>query len=91
MESSFKSNLTDLSREEKLLIWLLRNNKNWTSLGRAMGMTGAAASKLCRGKSMPTRRHAELVKYGVPKELLPPPLDIKPGPKCKSDLQAQVA
>lgn len=81
MNTNFVDNLTDLSREEKLQIFLGRSGLTFKAIGEKLDMTGTAAAKLCRGETMPTRRHAELITLGIPAELLPKPEDIKPGPK----------
>ena len=91
MKSTFPDNLTELSREEKLQIFLQRNRISFRFLGVRMDMTGTAVSSLCRGETMPTRRHAELVALGIPVELLPRPEDIKPGPRPKTQAPAHAA
>jgi hypothetical protein len=40
-----------------------------------------AVRKFLKSEYMPTDHHAKLVKLGVPAELLPTPMDRKPGPK----------
>lgn len=81
MKTCLVNNLTDLSREEKLQIFLSRSGLTFKAIGERLGMTGVAAAKLCRGETMPTRRHAEFMALGIPEELLPRGEDIKPGPK----------
>jgi len=48
-----------------------------------MGISGNAVSKLCDQDTMPVHRHKQLRNLGVPAELLPEPMDLKPGPKPK--------
>lgn len=81
MQLPITTNLTDLSRQERLRLWMHRNSLTFAALGRQLDLTGNAISKLCSQATMPTRRHAELIALGVPDELLPQALDIKPGPK----------
>jgi len=91
MKSGFVDNLTDLSRDEKLWIFLNRSGLTFKAIGGKLDMTGTAAAKLCRGDTMPTRRHAELVALGIPADLLPRPEDIKPGPKPRRPLTTETA
>jgi hypothetical protein len=83
MQLAITSNLTQLTRQELLRIWMLRNGITFTQLGHHLGITSNAVSKLCLQDTMPTRRHRALVSYGVPPDLLPLPVDLKTGPKSK--------
>jgi transcriptional regulator with XRE-family HTH domain len=62
-------------------VWKERQGVSYNEMGRRMGITGVRVSNLCHGDRMPTHRHAQLIAIGVPRELLPEPLDVKPGPK----------
>ena len=84
MKTSFADNLTKLSREEKLQIFLIRTGLTFKSIGASLNLTGTAVAKLCRNDTMPTRRHAEFVELGIPASLLPRPEDIKPGPRQRA-------
>jgi hypothetical protein len=74
-------NVTQLTRDEKREIWLKRNSQTLQGLAVAAGVSKGRLSIVLRGETMPPAIHARLVEYGVPEELLPPPLDIPPGPK----------
>ncbi|GFK95426.1 hypothetical protein NNJEOMEG_03289 [Fundidesulfovibrio magnetotacticus] len=91
MKTCFADNLTDLSREEKLQIFLNRSGLTFKAIGGKLDMSGTAAAKLCRGETIPVRRHAELVALGIPAEYLPRPEDIKPGPKPRRSLATESA
>lgn len=81
MQSSIPTNLTHLSRQERLRIWMQRKGITFTALARELDVTPNAVSKLCHQSTMPTRRHAALLDLGVSVELLPTPCDLKTGPK----------
>lgn len=74
----------DLTRQDRLLIWLRRNGISQTDIARALDVGKVAVSRWMRVETLPVRRHQQLVKFGIPEDLLPTPLDITPGPKRKS-------
>lgn len=86
--------LTTLTRQERLLIWLRRANITNAQIAAALNVGAIAVSRWFRAKTIPTWRHRQLVKFGIPAELLPPAADIAPGPKRanisvrKEELQA---
>lgn len=88
MQLPISPNLSSLTRQEALRLWLSRNSLTFSELGRRLGVTPNSVSKLCDQETMPTRRHAQLVDQGIPAELLPRAQDIKPGPKPR-DLHEQ--
>ena len=78
------------ARMRKLRVWKLENGVTWEDmakhmLGLATGkpITGNAVHKALRGSRIPTKHHkALLAAYpNLPKDLLPVPLDVLPGPK----------
>ncbi len=73
----------DLTRQDMLSIWLKRQGKSQADIARALEVGEVSVSRLMRASSIPVRRHEQLLKLGIPAELLPPPLDITPGPKRK--------
>jgi len=81
MQFNSTANLTPLTRQEALRLWMNRNGKSFSAWGGNMGVTGNAVSKLCDQDTMPVHRHEQLRHLGVPAELLPKPMDLKPGPK----------
>lgn len=66
-----------------LYAWLKDNGKKQVDLARALDVTETTISRWMRANTIPERRHAKLVKLGVPAELLPEPRDITPGPRAK--------
>lgn len=76
--------LADLSRVEKLKIWMIRAGVSYKALARQIGLTGSALGRICAQDTIPTRHHAALLRLGVPVEFLPQPKDLKSGPKPKS-------
>lgn len=91
MKSPVSGNLILPTRQESLRLWMTRNGKSFNELGRQIGTTGHGVSWLCDQSTMPTHRHAQLVALGVPAELLPEAMDIKPGPKPKNNGIAEAA
>lgn len=81
MESRSDANLINPTRQESLLLWMRRNGHSFRGYGRDIGLSGVQVANLCGQDTMPTQRHAQLVALGVPVDLLPEPLDVKPGPK----------
>ncbi|MBU1229575.1 MAG: helix-turn-helix transcriptional regulator [Proteobacteria bacterium] len=84
MEFPIAPNLTPLSRQEALRVWMSRNGLTFTEMARRMDVTSNNVSKLCDQDTMPVHRHAQLLGMGVPMELLPEALDLKPGPKPRT-------
>lgn len=84
MQFPISPNLTPLSRQEALRVWMHRNGLTFTEMARRMDVTSNLVSKLCDQETMPVHRHMQLLGMGVPVELLPQALDIKPGPKPRT-------
>lgn len=84
MQSSIAINLTELSRQEKLRLWMARTGVRFVDMAVALDVTPAAIGKLCKQATMPEHRHRALVAFGVPADLLPAPLNIKSGPKPRA-------
>lgn len=84
MQSSIAINLTELSRQEKLRLWMARAGVRFVDMAVALDVTPAAIGKLCKQATMPEHRHRALVAFGVPADLLPAPLNIKGGPKPRA-------
>lgn len=80
------SNLTqsDLTRQERLMIWLRRAGITKMQIARTLGVQPVAIARWFEAKSIPTWRHNQLVQFGIPAELLPPAVDRAPGPKPKA-------
>lgn len=76
-----KTNIDELTIHERRQIWLKRNQCTLSMLAKAAGVSVSVLSRTLRSPTMPTARHGALVAFGVPSELLPEPVDKKPGPK----------
>lgn len=74
---------SELTKQEKLQLWMRRAGLTYAELGRKLGLTRAAAARLCKKETAPTRRVTVLKEIGIPADLLPIPLDITPGRKPK--------
>ena len=86
MQLAFQGNSIPLTRQEQLEIWLKRNKTTYAALARCLGMTRQGTRNLLKSETAPSDRVTQLrtvVIDGqrIPEELLPLPLDIKPGPK----------
>lgn len=71
----------ELTRLERLIIWLRRNDMNFSRIGELLGITRMSAGRLCKAERIPSERHRELVQLGIPIDLLPPAEDVRRGPK----------
>lgn len=69
----------ELTRQERLLIWLRRANLNNAQIAEALNVSAIAISRWFRAESIPSWRHRQLVDFGIPAELLPPAVDKAPG------------
>lgn len=73
--------LPELTRDEKREIWLRRTGNTLKLLAGVAGVSVSTLSLNIRNNTMPVRQHETLVAYGVPPQILPDPMDQKPGPK----------
>ena len=71
----------ELTRLERLIIWMRRNNMNFSEIGKSLGITRMSAGRLCKAERIPSERHRQLVQLGIPVDLLPHAEDVKRGPK----------
>lgn len=74
----------EFSRLERLIIWMRRNKINFSGIGESLGITRMSAGRLCKAERIPGARHRELIRLGIPADLLPPAEDIRRGPKVGS-------
>ncbi|WP_457571529.1 helix-turn-helix domain-containing protein [Desulfovulcanus sp.] len=68
---SLNLNLKELTRQEKLKIWMARKGITLCMLAERMGCSLSMVSYIINGKKAPKKRIDQLVALGVPKELLP--------------------
>lgn len=69
------------TRQESLRLWLTRNGIRQADIAKALDTGANTISRWLRADNIPTWRHQQLVKFGIPVELLPAAVDIPPGPK----------
>lgn len=63
--------------------WMENKDITVRSLAERLQISVATASTLLRGETMPVKRHEALQHLGFPVDLLPAPLDRKPGRPAK--------
>lgn len=91
MEMALHQTLIEVTRHDKLVLWLKKNGLDFAKLGKAIGITRVSVGRLCRSETIPVRRHKQLTALGVPADLLPEPLDLNPGPRRRVEQSAQAA
>lgn len=67
------------NRYDRLLDWLDEHNISADDLGEKLGMSGSGARRLCNAETIPVERHRDLVRLGIPEELLPVGRDRRRG------------
>ncbi|MDD2966089.1 MAG: XRE family transcriptional regulator [Desulfovibrionaceae bacterium] len=72
-----------LSRQEQFMVWMQRNKVTFKMIAEYIGVNPVSAGRLCRAEHAPSLRVLQLAAMGIPRALLPSPLDIPPGPKPK--------
>lgn len=77
----FEITPTALSRQEQFKIWMSRNRVTFRDIGKFLGVTAMTAGRLCKAEHAPCARVRELERMGIPPELLPRPVDMRPGPR----------
>lgn len=66
--------LADLTRQERLLIWLRRAGLTNKAIAEAVGVKPAAVTRWFEAETIPPYRHDQLTRFGIPAELLPAPV-----------------
>lgn len=68
-------------RLESLLLWMHSQEppKSYRSIGAEIQASGQAVSAMLRKKIISPRRHKQLVRAGLPSDLLPRPGIVMPG------------
>lgn len=85
MESITSITYEELTRQERLFIWLRRNGMKQAEIARALGVGGMAINRMLNKETAPAYRVEQLRELGIPAGLLPRPLNIKPGPKPRNE------
>lgn len=81
--------ISDLTRTEKVEIYLKRKKVTMTDIGNTIGVSRTSVYKMLYAKHVSTYRHAQLLAAGLPEALLPPARNIAPGPKPKNRALAE--
>lgn len=83
--SSIPKAIDDLTRSEKLTIYLRRMETSFAAISKTLGISrGGAIRLLKKSKTIPSWRHRQFRELGIPEELLPVAKDIAPGRKPKA-------
>ncbi|MCT4534214.1 hypothetical protein [Halodesulfovibrio sp.] len=77
--------IDDLTRTEKLELYMKRKRLSYASIGKSIGATRSTAFNLLHAPRVPTHRYKQLLQAGIPEPLIPPARDIAPGPKPKKN------
>lgn len=73
----------DLTRQERLVIWLRRTSTTQAQVARALGVGKPAVGRLLFSERASSWRVKQLRDYGIPEDLLPRAEDIPSGPRPK--------
>lgn len=69
----------ELTRQERLLIWMRREGMSASGIARKLDVQVMTVVRWLRAERLPSWRHRQLVGCGIPAGLLPPPVDVAPG------------
>ena len=73
--------VSNLTREEKLRIWMALAGETYSSIARKVGLEFSSVKYLLENKTISIARYEDL---GIPEDVLPPAKDLKPGPKKRA-------
>ncbi len=73
-----------LTRKERMSIWLKRNNMDYASIADAIGEKYSTVAHWFIAETIPLCRHRRLEALGIPAELLPPGVNRRRGRKPRS-------
>ena len=68
-------------RKQRLREWMRQKHYTIRKLADDLGVVERMARQYLSAETISTKRHTQLVVLGFPQDLLPQPLDKKPGPK----------
>lgn len=71
-------------RQKLLRLWMDDHKITVTQLAKDLGVAVRMARQYISAETIPTMRHTQLVVLGFPQDLLPQPLDKKPGPQKRT-------
>lgn len=83
----------NLTRQEMLQIWLKRQGLTNRDMARKLETSEQNIGRMLKAETIPPWRYDQLLKAGVPDELLPRPVLKLSGPrkKCRTPLALQSA
>lgn len=67
--------MSNTDRQIELELWMEERKLTAQTLATAMGVSRQFVSKMLDRETIPAKRYRQLLLYGIPKELLPPPFD----------------
>ena len=73
--------VTHLTRFEKLGVALDRAGIKLSTIAAYLGVTAPSVGRMLKKDTIDPYRHNQLIKFGIPAELLPKPEFTAPGPK----------
>ena len=68
-------------RQKRLRLWMEEHGITVKQLAKDLGVAVRMARQYLSAETIPTIRHTQFTVLGFPLDLLPQPLDKKPGPK----------
>lgn len=71
-------------RQQRLRDWMEQHNITVTQLAKDLGVAQRMVRQYISAETIPTVRHTQFVVLGFPLDLLPQPLDKKPGPQKRT-------
>lgn len=87
MKSKSPLTTTELTRQERLELWMKRTGWTYKALGHLLDITGANAGRRLKSDTIPPHHHKIWAQL-VPADLLPKAEYQKPGPKPRSEATA---
>lgn len=75
---------TELTRQERLKLWMWKTSFNQAELARCLGVSKSTVGYWIRAERLPSWRVRQMREFGIPEDLLPFAKDIPSGPKPKT-------
>lgn len=76
--------ISEIPRAERMRRWMSEYDITDRSIAEVLGITRARVTIMLNQETMPAKHHKAFLQLGFPAELLPRPLDKKPGPRPKT-------
>lgn len=81
MQTTLPLTQTDLTRQERLLVWLRRKGITQRAISVAIGVKDMSVNRWLYAERLPSWRVRQLVAFGIPEDLLPRAEDVACGRK----------